>query len=580
MPTGGALSGRAGVVARTLTLAEDLELPLDAVTQTFAILAKRGSGKTYTAAVLVEELVGAGLPVVVVDPIGVWWGLRAGADGTSEGLPIVIVGGEHGDLGLPAGAAIEALADVVIEQRMSVVLDLGELSKRSARSFLRRFAERLYHRNRQPLHLVLDEADMWAPQSGGGRGTDPEVPRLLGAIEDIVRRGRARGLGATLITQRPAVLHKDVLTQAEVLIAMKMTGPRDVAAIDEWVRLHAEEEEARTVKASLPALPVGTAWLWSPGWLGELRKVQIRARRTFDSSATPKVGEVRIEPQRLTAVDLHDLSGRLAELGEQTAETEPAALQKRIRELERQLRERPPPEPVPVLDDRSRQLLEDLVDAARSAAGELAAAVRPIDEALRRAGRGTIAPRIHPDHPDHADKQRARDDVMLAAARSSLPRAQTALLATLVHAGRPLTRLQLSVLSGYSIKSSSFANALGALRSARLATGSTEISATDTGRATMPDVPTRPTGPALVDYWLAQLGRAERNLLTSLLQVYPRSLTADELAELAGYSRTSSSFSNALGRLRSLGLASGRADGITANAELGQAFGSEARRAS
>jgi len=68
-----------------------------------------------------------------------------------------------------------------------------------------------------------------------------------------------------MITQRPATLSKDILTQAEVLIALRMTGPRDVAAIDEWVRLHADEDEAREVKSSLASLPVGTAWVWSPG---------------------------------------------------------------------------------------------------------------------------------------------------------------------------------------------------------------------------------------------------------------------------------------------------------------------------
>ena len=75
-----------------LTLGPGLVLPHEAVTETFAILAKRGAGKTYTAAVLVEEMMGAGLPVVIVDPVGVWWGLRSSADGTAEGLPVVIFG--------------------------------------------------------------------------------------------------------------------------------------------------------------------------------------------------------------------------------------------------------------------------------------------------------------------------------------------------------------------------------------------------------------------------------------------------------------------------------------------------------
>lgn len=51
-----------------------LELPEEAVTETFVILGKRGSGKTTTARVLVEELLGHGLPAVVLDPTGVWWG--------------------------------------------------------------------------------------------------------------------------------------------------------------------------------------------------------------------------------------------------------------------------------------------------------------------------------------------------------------------------------------------------------------------------------------------------------------------------------------------------------------------------
>ncbi len=67
------------------------------------------------------------------------------------------------------------------------------------------FAERLYHRNRDPLHLVLDEADAFAPQRTG-----PGGQRLLGSIEDLVRGGRA-GIGVTLITQRPVVAlsHRD-----------------------------------------------------------------------------------------------------------------------------------------------------------------------------------------------------------------------------------------------------------------------------------------------------------------------------------------------------------------------------------
>jgi DNA helicase HerA-like ATPase len=55
------------VTPRGLRIAADLSLPVDVVTQPIAILARRGAGKTYTAAVLVEEVVRTKVPVVVLD---------------------------------------------------------------------------------------------------------------------------------------------------------------------------------------------------------------------------------------------------------------------------------------------------------------------------------------------------------------------------------------------------------------------------------------------------------------------------------------------------------------------------------
>jgi DNA helicase HerA-like ATPase len=99
-----------------LRLADNLALPLDAVTQTFGVLAKRGVGKTYTAAVFVEELLKADRQVVVVDPIGVWFGLRSSADGKHAGLPIIVMGGDHGDVPLEVTAG-STIAEFITEQK-------------------------------------------------------------------------------------------------------------------------------------------------------------------------------------------------------------------------------------------------------------------------------------------------------------------------------------------------------------------------------------------------------------------------------------------------------------------------------
>ena len=145
-----------------LDIGTGLSLPLDAVTQTFALVGKRGVGKTHGAAVLAEELLEQKLQVVVLDPIGVWWGLRSSADGKKSGHPILVLGGEHGDLPLEASAG-RLVADFVIAKAASVVFDLGEFSKSDQARFVTDFLERLYQKNRTPLHLVIDEADAFAP---------------------------------------------------------------------------------------------------------------------------------------------------------------------------------------------------------------------------------------------------------------------------------------------------------------------------------------------------------------------------------------------------------------------------------
>src|SRR5690242_4320069 len=82
-------------------------LPVDAVTQTFAAVAIRGAGKTTLAAVIAEELLKQELPLVIIDPMGVFWGLRLGLKGKAKGgYNIPIFGGAHGDLPLEPGAGV------------------------------------------------------------------------------------------------------------------------------------------------------------------------------------------------------------------------------------------------------------------------------------------------------------------------------------------------------------------------------------------------------------------------------------------------------------------------------------------
>ncbi len=86
-------------------------LPLSALNGRLTIVGTSGSGKTYAAKGLVERLMDAGGRVCVVDPLGVWWGLRAGADGgDAGGYPVVVFGGRHADIALDDGMGAAPLA--------------------------------------------------------------------------------------------------------------------------------------------------------------------------------------------------------------------------------------------------------------------------------------------------------------------------------------------------------------------------------------------------------------------------------------------------------------------------------------
>ncbi len=558
-----------------LRIADDLELPLEAAVQTFAVLAKRGAGKTYTTLVLVEEMLKVRLQVVVADPVGVTWGLRAAADGKGPGLPIVVLGGDRGDLPLEETSG-KLIADLVIDEQISAVLDLSRFRKGEQVRFMTDFAEQLYHRNRNPLHLVLDEADAFAPQR-----PMPGQQRMLGAVEDIVRRGRARGLGVSLVTQRSAVLNKDVLTQVEVLVALRTIAPQDRAAIDEWIKVHGTPEQREQLMSSLPSLPIGTAWFWSPGWLNVFKRVKIRQRETFDSSATPEVGKKLRAPKQLAEVDLEQLRARLVATVERAKADDPKALRSRIAELERQLRERPTAATtievekrieVPVLGDFDRDLLSETCNAMARVAGllgDVAAMARritespqlpapppgqPIREPVPRIDR---VPREHRRPPPAAPAPRPEraESAGLAAVHQKILNA----IATLERLGvTPAPRPTVGALSGYSASSGHFKNTIGNLRSRGLAVypDAESLALTDEGRALAELSVDIRSVQDLHECWYRLLDRAQMAILRVLIENYPEAISREELGERSGYSHTSGHFKNVLGSLRTIGLIS------------------------
>ncbi len=275
-----------------------VKIPINAATKTFAILAKRGAGKTYTAGVFAEEFSKSDIPFVVFDPIDVWWGLKLDKTGKSKGLPVVVFGLEHADIPLTREMGRD-IARAVVKENISCVISTFGMPKVAMRHLIAEFAEELLNINNTPRHIFIEEAHEFVPQRVQGAGA-----KCFAAVEALVVMGRNRGIGVSLINQRAATINKDVLTQLDTLVALRNVGPQDRKALRDWVEAHNGEDDPKfnEFMTSLPSLPTGHAWIWSPEFMGIFERITIRKRETFHPDRE-KLG-ANFEMPSLDSVDI------------------------------------------------------------------------------------------------------------------------------------------------------------------------------------------------------------------------------------------------------------------------------------
>lgn len=565
------------MTAGALRLGRKLALPLDVVTRTTAIVGQRGTGKTSSAVVLVEEAARAGAQAAVVDPTGAWYGLRSSADGEKAGLEVVVFGGHHGDVPLePQAGAF--LARLVIDQGLSVVLDLELMTKAKQVQFVAEFAEELYHRNRTALTLVVDEAHRFAPQQlrdPGGFGA-----RCLGAVTDVVTLGRRKGLGAVLISQRPAKINKDVFEQAEVMVCHRLMGPNDRKAITLWLSeaVGVPTEEI----GSLAHLERGEAIVWAPE-LDVYGRFTIRPKRTFDSSATPEVGAAVAEPRGRADVDLAAIEEAMAATIERAKADDPKALRATIAQLRRELAEQPEPvAPAPEIVEvatlpdghldalRAARELADRVahDAVEVCArlkfmvedleGQEVAVGQPVAAAARS---NLTAPTPAAPHRRVPVASPPRSDVTApAGAKGDGPPikagARRMLEAVASLHPMPLTRAQVGTLAKVKRTGGTYSTYLGVLKQHGLLIEEgdrlmiTQAGFDELGTA----VPAPATADQLRELWRDRLKAGARRMLDILIARHPDWVTRADLADAAEITMSGGTFSTYLGMLRTAGL--------------------------
>ena len=304
-----------------------VELPVvDVLTGRSFITGKSGSGKSNTASVVIENLLDNGFPVMIVDTDGEYYGLKeeyeilhAGADDECD----IVVSPEHA----------EKIANLALEQNVPIILDVsGYLEESVADELILEVVKQLFakeKRLKKPFLLVIEECHEYIPEGGGMNETGKMLIK-------VGKRGRKHGLGIVGISQRPADVKKDFITQCDWLCWHRLTWDNDTKVVGRIL--------GSKYASAVEDLGDGEAFLMTD-WDESIRRIQFHRKQTFDAGATPGLDD--FERPELKSVS-SDLVGELQSISDEKErrESEIADLRQeldtkdqRIAELERELEE-------------------------------------------------------------------------------------------------------------------------------------------------------------------------------------------------------------------------------------------------
>src|SRR2546428_621836 len=128
-----------------------------------------------------------------------------------------------------------------------------------------------------PMMLVVEESHNFCPQVG--QAASSKVFRTLAS------EGRKFGLGLVVITQRAAKVDKNVLSQCNTQIILKVTNPNDLKAI-----IASVEGLTTAMAEEISRLPIGVA-IMTGGGLQMPLMVEVRPRETRHGGESVKVIE-------------------------------------------------------------------------------------------------------------------------------------------------------------------------------------------------------------------------------------------------------------------------------------------------
>lgn len=554
-----------------MNIAKDFKLDaIDFANQGNTCLGIRGSGKTYGASKLAEELMDAKIPFVTFDPTGVWKNLRNGING-NPGYPVVVVGGMHPDIPLTEETAVDILHSA-LKAGVSIIFDFRGISTSSKGKWVNIVGdcvEFLLGNNEQYglRHVFIEEAAEFVPQK---LDSTPRAKITYSRIESLARMGRNFGLGYTLINQRAEEISKAILEICEQVFVFRQAGKNSLKSIKDWLDYRGLED-SRGIVQSLPKLEAGECWVINQD---VEQRIRILPKKTFHPN--PKEHIVKL-PANVVKADVTKFIQHINELmAESGVDATPVPVKatkeakNRITELEKELQRM----------DNDYNIIGQMNEALKTENIELRnrlhsiANIATIDieppkltnELVNKMMSIPVTLGKHPNTENMITKkeveQLVSDDLSGGAAAIRMLKA-----AAMFPAG--IAKSRMAIIAGIKVSGSTFRNGISKLNTSGYITGNglegyviTAEGKKVAGKVQKPD--------NLVSFWKTIVGPtgASGRMLSALDKAYPRHLTKSELAGIVGIEPSGSTYRNGISKLNKNKLVVKNGNGIKLSDEL------------
>lgn len=545
-----------------MKLAENLELKAqDYANQGNSMIGIRGSGKTYAGTKAAEELMAHGIPIVAIDPTGVWQNLRYGIDGHA-GFQVIIVGGGAGSdyVFIPGEETETARAAMLVAMDMgsSIIFDLKGIATSNKAQWMRivvAVVETLLEHNSQYglRHIFIEEAAEFVPQR-----PSPGGAVAYSRIESLARMGRNFGLGYTLLNQRAEEVAKAIFEISEQVLVFRQAGKNSLSSIKSWLDLRGLQD--REIIRTLPNLENGECWA-----ISDTKEVRCKI--------LPKT-TVHPDPKRTaiaTFTNVHTLQERIVEtflerMTQSGPKEKPAKsaekVDKRTKELENHIQ---------LIEKENEKYLEELrILRAIVAAIENAVALRHSEsliENVRVVKRDP--PFVGPPALDsyESDAMTAARSITSLVERKVKDNAPQRMLKACAMFPNGITKSRMCLIAGTTTGSSTCRGALAWMRKNNYITDSLDNGLIITAKGLKEAGEVGKPG-NLVEFWKPLLPVSSRRALISLHKVHPHPLTKTQLAGMIGTNLASSTLRAVLATLRKNKLVQEDKKGILLSDEL------------